>query len=92
MTATAERIAAMARKVIISYSPSQNCHFLIVDLRTPEGERYDLCYSSTNTPIENLFRDLKGILPSESVSRRDCELIIESWAERAHEHKVEVPA
>jgi len=91
MTATAERIADMARSVSIDLTTLPARPLLIVDFLTPAGKQYWLSYSEKK-PYRDLLEDLTVILPGEGVTGEDCERIIDIWAERAHEHKVEVPA
>lgn len=91
MTATAERIANMARSVTIDLTSLPDRPLLVVDFHTPAGRRYDLCYSEWK-PYRDLLKDLTVLLPGEGVTGEDCERIIDIWAERALEHKVEVPA
>lgn len=90
MTATAERIAAMARSVSIDLTTLPDRPLLVVDFLTPAGRRYDLCYSEWK-PYRALLEDLTAILPGEGVTGETCEIIIGLWAERAHQHKEGVP-
>lgn len=91
MTATAERIANMARSVTIDLTTFPDRPLLCIDFYTPAGKQYWLCYSE-HKPYRDLLEDLIVLLPGEVVTGEDCERIIDIWAERAHEHKVEVPA
>lgn len=91
MTATAERIANMARSVSIDLTTFPHRPLLVVDFNTPAGKQYDLCYSEWK-PYRDLLEDLNAILPGEGVTGVDCEIIIGLWVERAHQHKAGVPA
>jgi len=92
MTATtAERIANMARSVSIDLATFPDRPLLCIDFYTPAGKVYHLCYSEWK-PYRCLLEDLTLLLPDEGVTGEDCERIIDIWAERAHEHKVEVSA
>ena len=91
MTATAERIADMARSVSIDGTTLPDRPLLIVDFYTPAGKQYYLSYSE-HKPARSLLEDLTVLLPGEGVTGEDCERIIDIWAEQAHQHKVGVPA
>jgi hypothetical protein len=91
MTATAERIANMARSVRIDLTTFPDRPLLVVDFHTPAGKEYWLSYSEKK-PYRDLLEDLTVLLPGEGVTGEDCERIIDIWAERAHEHKAGVPA
>ena len=91
MTATAERIANMARSVRIDLTTFPDRPLLVVDFYTPAGKEYWLSYSE-HKPGRALLEDLTGLLPGEGVTGEDCERIIEIWAERANKHKVGVSA
>jgi hypothetical protein len=91
MTATAERIANMARSVRIDTTTLPDRPLLVVDFLTPAGKNYSLCYSE-HKPARALLEDLTAILPGSGVTGEDAENIIEIWAEQAHNHEAEVPA
>jgi hypothetical protein len=91
MTATAERIAEMARSVSIDLTTLPDRPLLVVDFYTPAGKQYWLTYSEKK-PYRDLLEDLTVLLPGEGVTGEDCERIIDIWAEQAHQHKVGVLA
>ena len=91
MTATAERIANMARSVSIDLTTFPDRPLLVVDFHTPAGEQYWLMYSEWK-PYRDLLAHLTDILPDEGVTGKDCDRILEIWVERAHQHKAEVSA
>ena len=91
MTATAERIANMARFVRIDLTTFPDRPLLVVDFLTPAGKQYWLTYSEKK-PYRDLLEDLTVLLPGEGVTGEDCERVIDVWAERAHQHKAGVPA
>jgi len=89
MTATAERIAAMARSVTIDLTTLPDRPLLIVDFCIPSGKQYYLSYSE-HKPARSLLEDLTVLLPGEGVTGEVCERVIDIWAERA-QHKAGVP-
>lgn len=91
MTATAERIAAMARSVSIDLTTFPDRPLLVVDFNIPSGKQYYLSYSE-HKPARALLEDLTELFPGEGVTGEDCERIIDIWAEQAHQHKAGVPA